>query len=192
VRPAASVLLLALLTGSVVCAPAPFARTPGPLDRDPLYREAEADVRKALGQIEQAQKEVAELSPGEFIGQIRDARLLLRKAAEKYARLEASWKGAALADRALLAHKTGTTWSLGGDYAKALPYFTAVLDRTTSATLRAEAVAGCVHCYWNLGRPDEVRRLAKQAQQARPFLNDGDRQRLDDELRWAERANALK
>jgi hypothetical protein len=187
VRPFASIAALLMLACPLVAAPAPFPRSAYALERDPLYREAEAAIRAAHERMEQAQRESAELTPAEFIGLVRDARTLARQAAEKYTRLEAALSGVPSTQRNLFAMKTGRAWALGGDPRKALPHFAAVYECTGSGLLRAEALFEYLRCHWRLGQTAEIRKLAPQALQLRNALTEDDRERLDDVLRWAEK-----
>ena len=88
------------------------SRAASALDRDPLYREAEAGVRAVRDQIEQAQRgtrgshAVRVPRPG---GGCLTA--LARRAAEKFMRLEASLSGVSSAQRNLVAMKTGRAWA---------------------------------------------------------------------------------
>lgn len=184
-RPLVCLAALVALASAANAAPAPFPRTATALERDPLYREAEAGVRAALDQIDQAQRDVAELSPSEYVAQVRGARALARQAAEKYTRLEASLSGVSAAQRNLCAMKAGKAWALAGDCAKAISHFSAVFERSGSELLRAEALAQIVSCHWRLNQTAAIRRLAPQARQVRNCLTPDDRDRLDNVLRWA-------
>jgi hypothetical protein len=186
VRPFASFALL-MLVCPAVAAPAPFPRHASALEQNPLYREAEAGVRIAVKELEKAERSGAEISPRNFIALVRIARARAREAAEKYGEVEAALSRASTAQRDLIAMKAGRAWSLGGEHSRALAYFVAVYDRAGSDKLRAEALAETLHSHRSLGQTAEVRRLANQARQLRGWLDETQRERLDNELRWSEK-----